>query len=216
MDHDLNALRQGMAHHLEEAEKKSAEIMRAKATYKIQIWFRHNRRLFGDNQFTLSFWESGKRLHGGGDEKMFVCRRLRSAPKPNRRDAIGLMNKGDVKERGCDHLIPGALVSMGLVVCPHCGMRHDSAYLVDSVLYEMDMTKASEILEMWWRRLDGDADVYVKFAPDDPRTLVMADEMGFRKARRRKGLTIYPLAHIIKDISNGASVQSRFRSLLTA
>jgi len=95
-------------------------------------------------------------------------------------------------------------------------MRHQAEHLVDAIMYEADMTKASEILEMWWNKLKCNADIYVKYAPDDPRTLLQADMYGYEKARARKGLTIYPLDRIIKDTLAGASVQGRFRSLLTA
>jgi len=215
-DPDIEQLRRSVQAQIDAAAQETEEAKRLKADYKIQVWFRHNRKLFGDNTFTLSFWESGKRLHGGGDEKMFVCRRLHNAPQPNRRDSLALKNPDSVGKKGCDHLIPGGIMQAGIVVCPNCNMRHQSEYLVDSILYEADMTRASEIIEGWWRKLGSNADIYVKYAPDDPRTLLQADRYGYEKARARKGLTIYPLDRIITDTAGGASVQGRFRSLLVA
>ena len=214
-DPELDALRKGMQSHLDQQAKESAELQKLKADYKIQVWFRHNRRLTATNTFTLSFWESGKRLHGGGDEKMFVCRRLPDAPGPTRRDALALKSQDD-NLRGCGALIAGSLIQAGIVVCPQCSLRHPTEYLVDSILYETDMTTAADIITGWWHRLGDNADIYVKYAPDDPRTLLQADMYGYEKARARKGLTIYPLDRIVKDTTSGASIQGRFRSLLTA
>ena len=215
-DPDIEQLRQSMQRQIDDAAKEAEEAKRLKADYKIQVWFRHNRKLYGDNTFTLSFWESGKRLHGGGDEKMFVCRRLDNAPKPNRRDALALRDPDAVGKKGCDHLIPGGIMQAGIVVCPNCNMRHQTEHLVDSILYESDMTRAAQILATWWHKLGDNADIYVKYAPDDPRTMLQADMYGYEKARMRKGLTIYPLDRMIADTTGGASVEGRFRSLLVA
>ena len=50
-----------------------------KAKHKIQIWFKSDRSLTKPIAFSLSAWQSGLRLHGGGDEMMFICRRHEKA-----------------------------------------------------------------------------------------------------------------------------------------
>jgi hypothetical protein len=213
-DEQAEAVNIAMARLAAEGEKLQKE-MAEKADYKIQIWFTSDRKQSGPCSYTVSFWESGKRLHGGGDEMMFVCRRHASAPSVKPFEAVGA--KVSTTDKGCDRLIPGELVQPdGRVVCPHCQTIHRSDQIADSIFYRTDMTKASEILANWWRRLNCNADIYVKFCPTDPRVRMMADTLGVKKARQLKGLTIYPLQRIIKDTSAGASVEARFRALLTA
>lgn len=186
--------------------------MATKATYKIQVRFRHNRTGRTHTAVTLSFWESGKRLHGGGDESMFICQRRPEAPKPKRLDVIGANNPS---VNGCSNVIPGGLAQAnGLIVCPHCQQRWRTDHIGDSIFYNVDMDKLAEIIERWWHKLGRDADIFVKFDPTDPRTLAQADAFGLARARELRGLMIYPLANIIKDTLNGASVKSRFKAML--
>ena len=197
---------------VEEAEK-SAEEMAKRADFKIQIWFRSERSLRKPVAFSLSFWESGKRLHGGGDEMMFVCRRHASSPKLQPFD-VAMSKKKTV--RGCDGLIPGALADSGVIVCPHCHVRHRPEQIGDSIFYRTSINQAADILAKWWRQTGGRADLYAKYNPNDPRSIMMAHNYDYRTAREKKGLTIYPLQNILKDTLNGASLESRFKAFITA
>lgn len=199
---------------LEKETEKGRAAMDAKAGHKIQLWFKSDRRLHGPVAFSLSFWESGKRMHGGGDEMMFVCRRHASAPKLKPFDVSSPTAK--VTSRGCDGLIPGGLIQAGRVICPHCQSHHNTELIGDSIFYRVTMQKASEILAYWWRKMGCDADIYVKYTPADPRVIQMGRAIGLQKARRLKGLTVYPLERIIQDTAGGSTVESRFKALLTA
>lgn len=211
----LEEAQQVFTQKLEKEVKTHSDEQAKKAKYKIQVWFKSDRHLYGLVVYTLSFWESGKRLHGGGDEMMFICQRHASAAAVSPFDVARPSDK--VTNRGCGLLIPGELVqSNGLVICPHCQTRHLSTQIGDSVLYKTTMTRASEILATWWRKLESNADVYVKYSPTDPRTALMSRSYSPRKARELKGLTIYPLERIIKDTLGGATVESRFRALITS
>ena len=118
---------------IQEEAAKSAEEMAKKADYKIQIWFKSDRSLTKPVAYTLSFWESGKRLHGGGDEMMYICRRHADAPKVTPFE-VGHVAKKEIGEGGCSGLIPGGLLSPGgLVVCPHCNIRHMATQIGDSI-----------------------------------------------------------------------------------
>ena len=199
---------------LADAAKADEERQSKKGDFKIQIWFTSDRRT-ADASYTLSFWESGKRLHGGGDEMMFVCRRHEHAPRIKPFEVAHA--KVNISPKGCDGLIPGGLVGAGgLVVCPHCQTRHRSEIIADSIFYRSSMTKASEILAKWWRKMNHNADIYVKYCPTDPRVILMSKTMSPKKARELEGLTIYPLENIIKDTNAGSTVESRFRALITA
>jgi len=198
-----------------EENKKSATEMSKKGRYKIQLWFRSTRSMLKPVEFTLSAWESGKRMHGGGDEMMFVCKRHVDAPKVAPFE-VAMAHRASASDRGCGNFIPGGLTSQGRVVCPHCMVAHRTDQIGDSVYYSSTLDQAADVLADWWRRLDGDADVYLKYHPEDPRVKMMAKGFSARKARMKKGLTIYPLANIIKDTSAGSSVRNRFLALLKA
>ena len=192
---------------------KTAAEMEKKARYKIQLFFQSERSDKKPMAFTLSVWESGKRLHGGGDECLFICRRQRGAvAKP-----FDVMGKEVKSPMGCGGFISGDLVSDdGKMVCPHCLLPHTSTEVGDSVFFRLSADKAASVLEQWWYRLGGNADIYMKYSPFDVRVKMMQDAYGVRKARELKGMTIYPLENILKDTANGTSVHSRFRALILA
>ncbi len=198
---------------LEQEAVKSAEEMAKRAEHKIQIWFRSTRSMHKPVAFTLSFWESGKRMHGGGDEMMFICRRHNTAPKLKPFDMAMAKTKS---VRGCDNLIPGGLADSGVIVCPHCHVKHRPDQIGDSIFYRTTIDQAADIIAMWWRKLGGRADLYAKYNPQDPRSIMMAQNYDYRTAREKKGLTIYPLQNILKDTLNGATLESRIKAFITA
>jgi hypothetical protein len=203
---------------IEEENKRQAVEMAKRADYKIQLWFKSDRKR-DSAAYTLSFWESGKRLHGGGDEMMFICRRHHDAPKVTAKSRpfdVVTPKHIEVGPLGCGMLIPGGLVQAGFVICPHCQTQHQTELIGDSIFYRTSMQKAAQILEQWWRKLACNADIYVKYCPVDPRVSLMSKTMTPRRVRELKGLTIYPLKNIIADTAVGSTVESRFKALLTA
>jgi len=199
---------------LEHEAEKSAKEMAKRADFKIQIWFRSQRSMHAPIAFTLSFWESGKRLHGGGDEMMFVCRRHAESPKLKPFDLAMAKTKS---VRGCDGLISGGLAQeTGAVLCPHCHVSHRLDQIGDSIFYRTTINQASDIIAKWWRKIGHNADLYAKYNPLDPRSVMMAQNYDFRTAREKKGLTIYPLQNILKDTLNGATLESRVKAFITA
>lgn len=201
---------------MDEAEKTAAE-MATRAKYKIQIWFRSERSLHTPATYSLSFWESGKRLHGGGDEMLFICRRHADAPKISPFAMANAAKRKQVSESGCGGMISGDQISPeGIVVCPHCLLQHRTDQIGDSIFYKTSINNAATILANWWRKLGCNADIYAKYSPTDPRTVMMSRTYSPRKAREKKGLTIYPLANILKDTLSGATLESRMRAFITA
>lgn len=198
-------------------ETKNAAALRAlKADHKIQIVFRSNRSIHKPIEFNLTFWQSGHRLNGGGDEMMFVCKRIPEAPDVQNTD-IDWDGEYKVKpkKRGCGKLIEGEW-SAGWTLCPHCGTKHLSEWVVDSIYYKVDVNKAAQILASWMTKLRGDADIYAKYNPKDPRYLAMASAQGARKARELKGLTVYEKKAILSDLSTGATLVGRMKAFITA
>jgi hypothetical protein len=193
---------------------KAAEAAQRKATYKIQIWFRSNRTLHAPIAYSLSFWESGKRLHGGGDEMMLICRRNEGAQRLTPFDRVSSKSNNGL---GCNGLIPGGIAEdKGVIVCPHCYAKHEMGQIGDSIFYRTSAEQAAERLAWWWRKLDCSADIYAKFNQTDPRTVMMARNYDARTAREKKGLTIYPLENILKDTLTGSTLESRFKAFITA
>ena len=189
------------------------------AKWKIQIWIKSHRSRRAALAFTLSVWESGKRLHGGGDESAFFCKRKPQAAKPKMPFGAG-RHPGSFKRtptlHGCGGVIPGSAIVRNAAVCPHCGVTWDTEQIADSIFYRVPVERASEILAEWFHELNDDADLYAKYRDDDIRVLSMAREFGVRRARELKGLTIYPHASIVQDITNGATLESRFKAFLLA
>ena len=91
-----------------------------------------------------------------------------------------------------------------------------SAELTSALFYNMTTDAFAEEIVKWYNKLNQSADIYIKYHPTDIRVKAMTDAFGLEAARQRRGLTIYPLANIIKDVSAGSSLKSRFKALLQA
>lgn len=195
--------------------RKGLELEAQKGKYKIQILFHSKRSDHNPMTWAISFWESGKRLHGGGDEMMFICRRHSDAKKI-RPPMEAVTSRVVVTPTGCDGLISGGIAQLGTIVCPTCGSKHETDQIADSLHYHGDANKCAQVLEYWWRKLDCNADLYAKYRSDDPRTMLMAKTYGVWKAKQKKGLTIYPLPRIMADLNAGASALNRFKAFVTA
>lgn len=212
---DLQKIRRVHAQ-LDAEKEKLAEEVAQRGKYKIQVWFKTLRSTWKPMAFTISIWESGKRLHGGGDEMMFFCKRQPDAPKLKARPFALVSGKTPENAEGCQGLIPGDLISGTSVICPHCGLHWDTTHIGDAVYYFATAQKAAEVLEFWWLKLGCNADLYLKHSATDPRTIMMSKAYSAKTARERKGLVIYPLRNIIKDSAAGASVQLLFKNVITA
>ena len=124
--------------------------------------------------------------------------------------------KKEATPDGCNSVIPGDHAVRGYVICPHCGVKWDTEHIADALFYRLPVEKAAEVIATWYRKLESNCDIYVKYRDQDVRVKMMARAYGIRKARELKGLVIYPNVRIIKDCSTGATVESRFKALLLA
>lgn len=205
--------------HVQSSEdlEKAGKISRAK--WKIQIWIKSDRSIHKPLVFSLSFWESGKRLHGGGDESAFVCRRNPGAPMPPKPPfaAIGRSPfKAEATTEGCNGVILGEYAQHGRVVCPHCGVQWDTEHIADSIFYRVPVERAGVIISDWFHKLEDSCDLYIKYRAQDIRTKMMAQHYGLAEAIRLKGLAIYPLAHIMTDAANGTPIEALVKRVLLA
>lgn len=201
------------------AEKsKALNERKLKGKYKIQIWFKSDRSLTKPIAFSLSAWQSGLRLHGGGDEMMFICQRHKTAPNlmPQELKFRSAEHKAKPGKRGCGLFIPGENSVNGRIICPHCGANHDAEHVGDAVFFRLTADRAARVLVNWYHKLEGCADIYAKYSPLDPRTIMMSKAIDPRTAREKKGLTIYPWKNILNDTANGSSLESRFKAFILA
>lgn len=201
---------EGVLQASQEIERKTAEEMAARALYKIQVFCHSKRSVHTNLVFSLSVWKSGKRLHEGGDESMFLCWRQQGAADVVPLDEVTVRRE---KKRGCKGLIPASMQQGGAVVCPSCMAYHRVNDIGDTIFYSVPVTDAADILAEWWTRAGGSADVVLKYAPFDIRAKA-AKPGELRKAKETRAVAIYPLANILKDTNTGATLASRFKALL--
>ena len=168
-----------------------------RAGFKIEIMFGARRTAIGPNLSVIQVWESGKRLHGGGDELVYWCKDLES-------------------DSGCWGPITGSNISSGLAFCKNCGtVRADR--LTGQRFMRVTSQKLGEHVAMIWRQLGSNADIYCKYDPNDIRVQIMEKKLGSIRAHALRGLFIYPLKNILKDTADGMSnLEARFNSFFRA
>ncbi len=181
-----------------------------KARYKLEVFFNDERSMHKPFGGVVTWWESGSKFHGGGDTKMYVCD-----------------NNGDyphLEGKGCGALMPESSSGMSFLVCPKCGALWKNEEVVGEIFYRLPMQHWATVLLTWFRRLDLDADIRIKYARDDIRDAAMKEverdrggELLHRvRSEERRSVSVYPLVNIIKDTSAGADIHQRILAFLRA
>lgn len=174
------------------------------ARYKIELFFGKARRLYEPTPGIISLWESGSKLHGGGDSKIFIC--------PGK-----LLKRND-----CQAVIPEAANVSSTHFCSSCRVTWSGKEVIGEHIANLPMKKWAEVLFQYFQRLGYNADIYLKYAPDDIRTTAALEQEKNRggemyaKTRSRRSKLLYPLSHIIKDTAAGADLLGRFVAFLMA
>ena len=177
-----------------------------RATYKLELLFGTARSTRNSTPGILSFWGNGNKLHGGGDDKLYLC--------PG--SSLGV--------NGCCKPIPDAFNEGHGATCPHCGSTWRQEQLIGEVMLNLPMRKWAEVLLHYYRVCDFSCDLYLKHAPDDVRAVsraqaehaTWANSKKLEAVRKKRVRYIYTAANIIKDTSAGADLLSRFYAFLTA
>lgn len=174
-----------------------------KAKYKIELMFVRARSTWKPTRGIITFWESGTKLHGGGDTSMKIC--------PGKR-----LGKND-----CVAFISDTTIGLGHCVCPECGTVWKGEQVIDAHIGNYTMRDWADILYKYFRLLGHNCDIYLKHSPDDIRSAAFQETQGktsdaLTGTRRRRALHIYPLANIIKDTSAGSDILTRIYAFLTA
>ncbi len=175
-----------------------------KARYKLEVMFdaeRSEHKPFGG---IVTFYESGNKLHGGGDTKVYMC--------PGRH----------LGRSECESPIPENTSGSSFLMCPTCKKLWKSNEVFGEVWYRLPMQKWADVMHRWFLKLEMDADIRIKYARDDIRHIARLEQERKRggelyaKARDedRRTTAIYELANMIKDAESGGDVRTRILAFL--
>ena len=174
------------------------------AKYKVDVQFASKYSTLKPSAGIVSFWESGKKFHGGGDCKLYIC--------PGK----------DKGMNECSSFIPEISQGYGHLLCPSCQKVWKGEEVVGEVGYRLTSQGWTDVLLRWFLRLGMNADLRIKYPPDDVRSVSSREQdkqmMGdlLHPSRARRATRIYTLGSIIKDTSNGADLRSRILAFITA
>ncbi len=175
-----------------------------KAKYKLELMFTQSRSTWKPVRGVLSFWESGAKLHGGGDTKLYIC--------PGK--TLG--------RSGCEAFIPDMSQGYGHLLCPTCGTAWEGSQVLGEIIANNTPRNWAELLLKYFAKLGYNADIYLKHAPDDIRSIAMVEQEKqhhgdrLQKMRQRRALHMYPLVNIVKDTAAGADLLGRLYAFLVS
>jgi hypothetical protein len=206
-----------------DVEKQKA-VEQKKAKYKIEVMFSRHRSPRADRESPggLFLWESGKRLHGGGDQKMYWCG-YDECGMPFSSDNFGYMHAvcpyckremmldPDSRKTQLDYIRHNNLQMKNLDKLP---------FVVGEKFFSLTPPNLAALLEKTWIQLGGLADVYLKYSPFEIRYDVTDDSVkvidDLNRARVQRQPLIYSLERILKDTAAGADLKGRFLAMITA
>jgi hypothetical protein len=174
------------------------------AKYKVEIMFSRDYSMQRPSVGVITFWESGAKLHGGGDSSLYLC--------PGK----------TLKRNECTKFIPYQAQGMGILICPHCHVQWKGEEAIGQLLFRLSIQKWAEVLLYYYHSLECNVDLVMKYYPG---SLISATEKEqnkqqfgeqFGKVRGKRAKRVYPLSHIIKDTSSGADLYGRFLAFLKA
>lgn len=193
-----------------------------KATYKIEVRFAEKRSTWQPVTGIVSFWMSGNKLHGGGDDKAYICPGTRVDTKTG--EPIPCNTLLDGKESTLSYLTLPEDLRYGGVACSTCGHVWKMEELIGEKVYRLTPQNWATALVRLFVMCHHDADIVLKYSPNDIRSAALAEQERqlkgdlldpIRRDRKKRGSSIYRLANIFKDTSNGASLYNRFHAFIT-
>jgi hypothetical protein len=159
------------------------------AKYKIELMLGKDWVPSKPSPGIMSFWESGKKFHGGGDTIMHIC------PK-------------------CEAFIPDEGHGYGQLICGSCGSVWEGEEVHGQIAARLDAKGWTQAILKYLYRLDMNADIRIKYHPTDIRSAALREQESQRmgedlgRARSKRAVRIYTMRAIIKDTSAGASLTS--------
>ena len=195
-----------------------------KAKYKLEVHFGPDRSSLHHKLMAalVTIWESGRRLHGGGDEKMYWCG-YDDCGKPFSTDNFSYMHAVCPKclrelmldpysrQEQIDYLKREGRSSEGIEKLP---------IVVGEKLMKQAPPAIASFLAKTWHALECHADIYLKFHPKDIRIdKAQIDHKVFDKvnlAHAKREPLIYPLGRILKDTTAGGDLEANILAMITA
>lgn len=184
---------------------------RIKAKYKLEIHFGKNRTSRGlPFSGAMTYWMSGKELHGGGDVRVWEC--------PKCEAIVDGDSSGSELFKGPY----GKPKELPVRYCGKCAGTWPIDQLVEFRYFKLTEQDWAYAILKGFIRLGLDADIYVKYHPDDIRYKTMMELARSRggeainQARVNRGLHIYPLKNIIIDTKHGAGLYEQIRKFINA
>ncbi len=191
--------------------KKKMEAMdkllseQQKAKYKIELFMNGKER--GLNRpygGILCIWESGTKLHGGGDEKVYECPAESFGYPP------------------CNGLMGSSFQGYGHLVCPLCKRVWKGEQVHGDRIARLSIQNWAHLTYNYFIRLNHNADIYLKYLRYDLHAAAAieldkdhgGEKLGQVRIKRMK--VIYPLKNLIKDTASGKDILSCLRSFLAA
>lgn len=180
------------------------------AKYKLEVMFSHRHTGRAPTPGLVTWWESGNKLHGGGDSKLYLCDNSVADPR--------------LEGRGCKKFIPDSANGLRFIVCPHCHVLWKPEHLVGEVFYRLPLEKWADVLLDWYVRLEMRADIYLKYGRKSIKQAqeieaergLQGDLLNKARSIEQRSMYIYPLRNIIRDTSAGADLRGRILSFLRA
>jgi hypothetical protein len=173
-----------------------------KAKFKIELLFTRELSTREPCPGVISFWESGAKLHGGGDTILHFC--------PGK--SLG--------RNDCEHYIPDPSNGYGILVCPRCHSVWDGKQVIGQYLARLPIQKWAEVICKYYRQLDMNCDVVVKYHKNDIRAAMRArhiqDSLGVLRAPAKRLKRIYTLGNLLRDTSAGSALYDRILAFLKA
>ncbi len=191
-----------------------------RASHKIQINFGPGRAGLNVINLHITHWEPGKHFHGGGDAHMYTCldHRIFENDSTTPPSALPVFRRL-AKERtdyGCGHPITDADIRGPMAMCPGCKNLIPCQYLLGQIPFYGSAQELAELTAILFHKLRDDADIYCKYDRTDIRFEMQKSRYGLEKAQQLRGLFIYPMGRIMKDIGAGASLEGRFKAFFLA
>lgn len=165
------------------------------AKYKIELLFGSSYRSGQAYPGAVSFWMSGAKFHGGGDEHLACC-------------------------PSCDAFIPPGGQGYGHLVCPDCQKVWKGSAVYGEILARNTTQNWAVLIYKYFMKLDGNCDITVKRPRLDLRKaadMEQAKQLGGERLaayRQKRETCIYPMRNIVKDVSGGADILGRFIAFL--
>ena len=188
-----------------EAKRKAEDERKANegiAKFKIEILFDKGFSTIKPSAGIVSFWENANQLHGGGDSIIHFC--------PGKR----------LKKNDCEHYIPDPSHGYGFLVCPKCHEVWNGDQVDGQVAARLSVQKWAELVLSYYRKLDMQCDVVIKYHTRDIRNAAKdknaQDALAEVRSAEKRIRRIYTLSAIIRDTSAGADLYKRFLAFLSA